>query len=70
MLKIFENDLFFIRDDAKIGIRFEDGLTRYSVFSKVPYRLLKVYAGPKEWAIEQFWLEYEKFIEELGNEDS
>lgn len=70
MLKIFEDDLFFLRDDVESGIDLGDGLKRYSVFSKVPYRRLKVYAGPKEWAIEQFWLEYEDFIKDLENENS
>lgn len=68
MIKIFDDDLFFIRDDVQSGIDLDDGLMRYSVFSKVPYRRLKVYAGSKEWAIQQFWLEYEDFIKELENE--
>ena len=68
MIKIFDDDLFFIRDDVESGIEIEEGgkvERRYSVFSKVPYRRLKVYCGPKEWAIEQFWLNYNKFIDEL-----
>ena len=68
MIKIFENDLFFVRDDVESGIEIEDnGIIerRYSVFSKVPYRRLMVYCGPKEWAIEQFWLNYDKLLEEL-----
>lgn len=68
MIKILDNDLFFIRDDVQSGINLGDGLMRYSVFSKVPYRRLKVYAGPKEWAIQQFWLEYEDFIKELEDD--
>lgn len=64
MVKIFENDLFFIRDDVKCGIVIDDD-SRYSVFSKVPYRRLVVYNGTEEWAIQQFWLNYDKLLEEL-----
>lgn len=68
MTRIFDNDLFFIRDDVESGIEIEeDGKVerRYSVFSKIPYRRLAVYCGHKEWAIEQFWLNYENLLEEL-----
>lgn len=72
MVKIFENDLFFIRDDIEsgidVGIVLDDNFRRYSVFSKVPYRRLIVYNGSKEWAVEQFWLNYDKFVEEIENE--
>ncbi len=69
MVKIFEDDLFFVRDDVQSGVDLGDGCTRYSVFSKVPYRRLKVYNGPKEWAIEQFWLEYDLFVLEIEDEN-
>lgn len=65
MTRIFDNDLFFIRDDVESGVEVEDGERRYSVFSKIPYRRLVVYRGTKEWAIEQFWLNYENLLEEL-----
>jgi len=71
MIKIFEDDLFFIRDDVESGIEIEEGdkiERRYSVFSKVPYRRLIVYCGTKEWAIQQFWLNYEKFLEEIDKD--
>ena len=62
MNKIFDDDLFFIRDDVESGVAIEP---QYSVFSKVPYRRLIVYRSTKEWAIEQFWLNYDKFVDEL-----
>lgn len=65
MTRIFDNDLFFIRDDVESGVEAGDGERRYSVFSKIPYRRLVVYCGTKEWAIEQFWLNYENLLEEL-----
>lgn len=65
MTRIFDNDLFFIRDDVESGVEVGDGERRYSVFSKIPYRRLVVYCGTKEWAIEQFWLNYENLLEEL-----
>lgn len=70
MVKVFENDLFFIRDDVESGIEIEENVVerRYSVFSKVPYRRLKVYCGSEEWAIQQFWLNYDKFVKELEDE--
>lgn len=67
MRKIFEDDLFFIRDDVKCGIVI-DGDSRYSVFSKSPYRRLIVYNGTEEWAIQQFWFNYDKFVKELEDE--
>lgn len=69
MIKIFEDDLFFVRDDVQSGVDLGDGCTRYSVFCKEPYRRLKVYNGPKEWAMEQFKLEYHAFILEIEDEN-
>lgn len=62
MLKIYEDEHFFIRDDNASGIILDDGKQRYSLFYKHDYRRVVVFLGDEESAIKQLKDEYVEFL--------
>lgn len=66
MLKIYEDEHFFIRDDNASGIILDDEKQRYSLFYKhegyQDYRRVTVFLGNEESAIKQLKDDYVELL--------
>lgn len=62
MLKIYEDEHFFIRDDNASGIILDDEKQRYSLFYKHDYRRVVVFMGNEESAIKQLKDDYVELL--------
>ena len=62
MLKIYEDENFFIRDDNASGIILDDEKQRYSLFYKHDYRRIVVFLGTEESAIKELKNDYDELL--------
>ncbi len=64
MIKIYEDENFYIRDDLANGIIIEEGITRYSVFYKKDHHRVVVLRYEAEKALNHFKANYNQYLQE------